>query len=238
MARIRTVKPEFFRHEGLQDLERANPGKNVMLVFIGLWGHCDKGGKFEWRPRQLKLDILPFLDFDMESTLELLHSAGFLDRYDVDGKAYGRIPSFKDHQRIGGKEAQEPDRFPDSSQGNIREAPEKHLPAQEGKGREGKGALSDKSDFARWYQAYPRHEARGDAEKAWRGLKPMPALEVLLAAVEWQRSDGCLQPREADGRSLIPLPATWLRKARWLDERPVRRTADGIGTFSASELAP
>ena len=137
MARIRTVKPEFFRHEGLQDLEKSHKGKNAMLVFIGLWGHCDKGGKFEWRPRQLKLDILPFLDFDMEATLGLLHSAGFLERYEISGKQYGRIPTFKDHQRVGGKEAQEPDRFPDASPGSVSEAPEKHIPSQEGKGREG-----------------------------------------------------------------------------------------------------
>jgi hypothetical protein len=86
--------------------------------------------------------------------------------------------------------------------------------------RTGEKTLSDKSDFARWYAAYPRHEAKGDAEKAWRAVKPLPALDVLLAAVEWQKRDGCLRAREADGRSLIPLPATWLRKARWLDERP------------------
>ena len=72
MARIRTVKPDFFRDEDLQDLERANPGKYTMLVFEGLWGHCDKNGNFEWKPRTLKLDILPFLDFDMADTLEVL----------------------------------------------------------------------------------------------------------------------------------------------------------------------
>lgn len=45
MARIRTIKPEFFRHEGLQDLEQANPGAYAMLVFAALWGHCDKHGR-------------------------------------------------------------------------------------------------------------------------------------------------------------------------------------------------
>lgn len=101
-----------------------------------------------------------------------------------------------------------------------------------------KKTLSGKPDpdagFSRWYAAYPRHEARGDAEKAWRGLKPRPAVEVLLAAVEWQRRAGCLQPREADGRSLIPLPATWLRKARWLDEPPAQPAYTGV--FSEERL--
>ena len=112
MARIRTVKPEFFRHERLQDLEIANPGSYPMMVFAGLWGHCDKAGRFEYRPRQLKLDILPFLPFEMESTLRLLESAGFVRRYEVDGKTYGEIPSFGKHQRLGGKELQEPEKHP------------------------------------------------------------------------------------------------------------------------------
>lgn len=130
MARIRTIKPEFFRHEGLQDLEIANHGAHVMLVFAGLWGHCDKAGRFEWRPRMLKLDILPFLAFDMEETLSLLCAAGFVRRYEAEGKQYGEVVSFEKHQRINGKEAQEPEKHPSppderecASRGSIWEAP-------------------------------------------------------------------------------------------------------------------
>jgi hypothetical protein len=121
MARIRTIKPEFFRHEGLQDLETTKPGLHVMLVFAALWGHCDSNGRFEWRPRQLKLDILPFLDFDIGQTLGALEGAGFVRRYEVGGKAYGEIGSFEKHQRLTGKEASQGVRFP----GPGSEAPEK-----------------------------------------------------------------------------------------------------------------
>ena len=112
MARIRTIKPEFFRHEELQDLEIANPGKYVMLVFAGIWGHCDSKGRFEYRPRQLKLDVLPFLPFDMAESLQLLVDAGLIRRYSVDGKKYGFIPSFEKHQRVSGKEATEGEKHP------------------------------------------------------------------------------------------------------------------------------
>jgi hypothetical protein len=139
MARIRTIKPDFFRHEGLQDLEAANPGRHAMLVFCGLWGHCDKAGRFEWRPRQLKLDVLPFLEFDMLETLELLERAGFVRRYVIDGKTYGLIETFPDHQRITGKEGQEPEKHPAPTSdafvtppGHTRDHPD----VQEGKGRE------------------------------------------------------------------------------------------------------
>lgn len=143
MPRIRTVKPDFFRHEKLQDLESANYRLRPMLVFAGLWGHCDKAGRFEWRPRQLKLDILPFLNFEMSQSLELLEAHGFIRRYTVDGNEYGCIQSFSDHQRIGGKEAQEPEKYPDPPPGTNGEAlgkqPGSNGEAPETAGREGKG---------------------------------------------------------------------------------------------------
>ena len=162
MARIRTIKPEFFRHEGLQDLA-AEHGAEVMLVFAGLWGQCDKNGRFEWKPRTLKLDILPFLDFDMGKTLELLWEAGFLRKYVSDGREYGEIDSFEKHQRISGKEAQENGKHPapteylpisdgytPRSTGESREKqPESQEGKGKGKGKEGKGKEIDVAQSAR-----------------------------------------------------------------------------------------
>ena len=150
MARIRSIKPEFFRHEGLQDLEAAHPGKHAMLVFAGLWGHCDKAGRFEWRPRTLKLDILPFLNFDMTKTLDLLVASGYIRRYSADGGEYGVIPSFAEHQRINGKESQEPEKYPEPPEqqpGSTGEATE--TTGREGKGMEGNGDVGLAPDAAR-----------------------------------------------------------------------------------------
>jgi hypothetical protein len=135
MARIRTIKPEFFRDEELQDLQAKHPALHPMLVFAGLWTVADKAGRFEWKPRTLHLDILPFLDFDMVQTLALLEQAGMVVRYTVEGKEYGLIPTFGKHQRITGKEAQSPERYPGPEQGSTREAPGKHPGAQERKGK-------------------------------------------------------------------------------------------------------
>lgn len=146
MARIRTVKPEFFIHEELQDLERDHAELKPMLVFAGLWGHCDRLGRFEWKPRTLKLGILPFLDFDLGASLLLLWEAGIIKKYESGGKAYGFIPSFDEHQRINGKEAQAPAKYPEPLEfistdphGTDGEASGKHPGAQEGKGREEEG---------------------------------------------------------------------------------------------------
>jgi hypothetical protein len=112
MARIRNVKPDFFRHEGLQDLEKANPGKYPMFVFEGLWTKCDRQGVFEWKPRSLKLDILPFLDFCMEESLKILETAGYVQKYAVDGKEYGIIQTFRKHQIISRAEQNNINVFP------------------------------------------------------------------------------------------------------------------------------
>lgn len=118
--RIRTVKPSLFRHEGLQDLETDHPGAYAMLTFIGLFCAADANGVFEWKPRTLKLDVLPFLGYDLEKTLTLLVDNGYLTRYETEGNTYGHITNFKKHQRITGREYQEGGRLPTPPLGGKR----------------------------------------------------------------------------------------------------------------------
>jgi hypothetical protein len=105
VGRIRTIKPDFFRHEDLQELQ-SSTALPVMLVYAGLWTQADREGRFKWAPRILKLDILPFLDFSMEATLDTLERAAFVRHYEIDGKGYGDIPSWSKHQVINVREAQ------------------------------------------------------------------------------------------------------------------------------------
>lgn len=108
MPRIRTIKPEFFRHDKLQEL-----GPIPMLVFLGLWTQADKAGNFPWRPSQLKLDILPFIRYDVGTSLEVLRNSGFVIAYEgADGNTYGHIPNFERHQRFFGSELKAKPRFP------------------------------------------------------------------------------------------------------------------------------
>jgi hypothetical protein len=128
MARIRSIKPEFFIDEELQDLEAAHPGAHCMLVFAGLWGHCSKTGVF--------------LSFELADTLVLLCDAGFIRRFCVNDVEYGFVTSFEKHQRITGKEADASPVYPcycstitgeslGQHRGNIGETPVKPPDAQE-----------------------------------------------------------------------------------------------------------
>jgi len=103
MARIRTIKPEFFRHEGLYEAE-IKTKLPLRIAYAGLWTSCDREGRFKWRPRQLKLDSLPYDDVDFSRVLDALESRGFLVKYEVEGDQYGAIPSWKTHQVINNKE--------------------------------------------------------------------------------------------------------------------------------------
>ena len=71
-------------------------------------------------------------------------------------------------------------------------------------------------DFERFWSAYPRKVAKGDAFKAWQRLNgTAPDADELIKVVEqqkqspqWQRENG----------KFIPHPATWLNQERWHDE--------------------
>ena len=74
------------------------------------------------------------------------------------------------------------------------------------------------TDFDRFWNAYPRRQAKRDALKAWGKLKPTPELlATMLEAIEEQKRGR----QWRDG--YIPLPATWIRGQRWEDELDPRR---------------
>jgi len=106
VARIRAIKPVFYRHKKLQQLETEHMALRPMLTFAGLWSVADREGRFEWDPETLKLDILPFVPFSIGQTMNLLHQHKFIFRYEVNGRVYGFIPTFVTHQRPNNKEVQ------------------------------------------------------------------------------------------------------------------------------------
>lgn len=94
MSRKRLIAPEFFAHGELYDAE-VSSGLPLRLAFAGLWTVCDRRGLFTWKPRELKLDILPYDPVDFGAVLLALEAHGFVKRYVVEGRAFGHVPSFK-----------------------------------------------------------------------------------------------------------------------------------------------
>jgi hypothetical protein len=103
MGRIRTIKPEFFTHFDLFDAEQES-ALPLRVAYAGLWTCCDREGRFKWRPRELKLAVLPYDDCDFSRVLDALLTRGFIVSYASDGEQFGCIPSWKAHQFINNKE--------------------------------------------------------------------------------------------------------------------------------------
>lgn len=136
MARIRTIKPDFFKHSGLYDLE-IETKLPIRVAYAGLWTCCDREGRFKWRPRELKIDVLPYDDCDFSRVLDALATRGFVVKYAIQGVEYGVVPTFKDHQVINNRESESVIPFHTLDASGTRESRVEHAPSGEGKGREG-----------------------------------------------------------------------------------------------------
>lgn len=141
--RIRTIKPEFWKHDGIAELEYA-----TRLLFIALWCIADRRGRMEDRPRRIKAECFPYDELDVDAMLSELHAAGFIDRYEAEGLKIIEVRSFEKHQRLTGKEAETESIYPGKQWGNNGETPSTAPVAQEGKGKEGKGREKEKEGKA------------------------------------------------------------------------------------------
>lgn len=101
--RIRSIKPEFFTHEGLFEAE-SQTGFPIRVAFAGLWCIADRMGRFKWEPRRIGVQVLPYDQVDFSRVLDALISRGFVLKYRVGDEWFGCIPSFLKHQVINNKE--------------------------------------------------------------------------------------------------------------------------------------
>lgn len=150
--RIRSIKPEFFTHDGIFEAERET-GLPLRLAFIGLWCAADRDGRFKWEPRRMGVSILPYDSVDFSRVLDALVTRGFVVKYRVGNAIFGCIPSFSRHQVINNRESASA--IPDVSSGEVlggqartsADACPTRAPREkaEGKGREeeGKGTIAD-----------------------------------------------------------------------------------------------
>lgn len=93
MARLRTLKPSFFKNEDLAALPPL-----TRLLFEGLWCLADREGRLEDRPARIKAEVLPYDKGNADQMLQDLHDSGFIQRYSVDGSKYILVCSFLKHQ--------------------------------------------------------------------------------------------------------------------------------------------
>lgn len=151
MARIRTIKPEFFKHYELWQAE-VETGLPLRVAFAGLWCVADREGRFRWLPPQIKIDVLPYDDIDFSRVLDALATRGFVVKYAVNGREYGVIPGFSRHQVVNNRERKS--ELPEPNKNNILSGDARDddaSPTREPRvqqGREGKGTSIPPSEGA------------------------------------------------------------------------------------------
>lgn len=132
MARIRTIKPEFFTSESILELEPL-----ARLFFISLWCEADRAGRLAWKPKTLKYRYLPADNADIDKIADNLIQNDLIKIYSVDGKEYCQVTNFDNHQVINNREKESV--IPSLSDASAtRESSVKAEGRKEGKGKEGR----------------------------------------------------------------------------------------------------
>jgi hypothetical protein len=224
MARIRTIKPEFFTSEDIVGLSPM-----ARLLYIALWCEADKEGRLVWKPVTFKLRYLPGDACDARALCQEIVDAGLVVLY---GEGYAYIPSFKAHQHINPRESES--QLPDpASTREARVATRQARVSDAQGGREGKGKEGDSDasgrdasippGFAAFWDAWPsgdRKQAKGKCLEAWKKARAEPDAALVVAHIErlkagdWRR----------DGGAYVPAPLVYLNQRRW----------EGAGESSAS----
>lgn len=204
--RIRTIKPEFFKHDVVASLD-----PRTRLLFIGLWCLADCKGRLEDRPKRIGVEVLPYdQDYDVDVGLAALDKHGLITRYNADGKQLIQVVSFASHQRITGKEAEYASRFPsphgETTVKQLGNTCETHETTGNGKETEGKRFSLPKGWHEDWI---------AELEIQFPGID---IKSQLRRAAAYQRKRGAKLERDW-------FVSTWLKRAS--PEVPV---ADSDGT--------
>lgn len=243
MARIRSVKPEFWKSEVIARLSHRE-----RLTFIALWSYVDDNGVGRDVPQLIAGELFA-LEPDPRETLAnvrgdlaRLSEEGRITRYTVDGKPYLHITNWDEHQRIDKPnkarypDPDDPAAVPtcgygdphDTSATPSRESSESPRLEQGNRGAGEQGieekpssslALRDErrpDPFDAFWAQYPRKVGKTAARKAYLKARRSAEHDTIMAGVFRYADDPTRDP------GFTAHPSTWLNEGRWEDEGPVR----------------
>jgi hypothetical protein len=213
MARIRTIKPEFWTDSKIVQLSPL-----ARLLFIGIWNFADDYGTVEADPLQLKLKVLPAEPCNAEDLIDELMKVGLLVAMSNGPDTFWQVAGWERHQKVDRRSKSqfgEPDSWhpaePSTSPAESPRIPPSPRAGREGKGREKTMSVPDGTDaeFDRFWDAYPRHHdtnakggggVKAQALKRWQKLTPTQRDEVTAALTTYAkvcRPDG-QKPKHAE----------------------------------------
>lgn len=204
MARIRSIKPEFWTSEQVMECST-----NARLLFIGLWNFCDDTGRHPASPKQIKALVFPADDFsaeDVRRMLDELASHDLLSFYTVDGKEFFHITGWR-HQKID--RPQDP-KYPGPDDGHSSTV--RRTLATEGIGEEGnREEKKDRGADAPADMAFVGKTIRLKADQYDRWRKAYHAVPDFAAELT-KADDYYTENPPAEGKWFFPV-SKWLEKA-------------------------
>lgn len=150
MSRIRTIKPDFWRHEDLSELPEA-----THMLAAALLNYADDEGYFNANEKLVKAECCPLREtsVSVHDSIMALAKIGYLRLgTGPDGKRYGHVVAFLQHQRVNRPQPSKISGLDvawDGSLNNHTQITERSSP--EGNGREGKGREKNPPAAAKEY---------------------------------------------------------------------------------------
>lgn len=177
MARIRSLKPEFFMSDSTGAVSFG-----ARLLFAGLWTLVDREGRWIWRPKMVKAQIFPH---DRDEVIALEEWATELVRADMvrfyqdDEAVYVWLPGFLKHQRPHPKEPASV--LPAWSAAH----PKGWLPWKNTAGRELPGTIPSSPGGREGKGTDPDQEGKGREGGGYRASAPL-----VMSPLAWDRKHG------------------------------------------------
>ncbi|MBK5204337.1 MAG: hypothetical protein JJD98_02700 [Polaromonas sp.] len=225
MARIRTIKPEFFTSE---DITKMTP--LARLFYVALWCESDREGRLEWKPGTFKLRYLPAETCDVSELAKELIERGLIVLYSANGKNYADIPTFTEHQVINNRESNStiPERVIDAcARVKVARARVKAEGKEGREGKEGKGKEYALTRFDEFWEMWPNNERKQDKGKCadkWKSQGCKEIADLILADIATKK----LTQKWQGG--FIESPEVYLNNKRWEDGVTPNQTGITIST--------
>jgi hypothetical protein len=202
MARIRTVKPEFWTSEQIME---CSP--NARLLFIGMWSFCDDGGNHPASAKTLKAEVFPADDFDTDDVsgwMQELVTQGLVLAYEANGKQFWHVTGWHRHQRID----QPTFKFP---------APDGTLPATPGRRR---GAMPRQEQVRDVFDEQSPNACPHDGERSGRDRNGLGKEQDRTLGGEPPKTPGAAAPSPAVSGFTLP---DWVPAKPWADFETMRK---------------
>jgi len=222
LARIRTVKPEFWT-----DSKTGSLSDRATKLFIGMLCFSDDYGVLEDDMAALKAKIFPYYPGTpvkvIGKSLDELMETGLVIRFEWGGKAYLWIRNFEKHQRVDRPGKPMIDGFDSAklleslNSTNPRECSPCNGVVREGKGKEGNGEEGKGKEY-RAEQPSPDKPAKASAsnltdQEFLEHLKTSPAYEGIDIDQELARMDAwLLTPKGRRRKKTRQFVVNWLNR--------------------------